>query len=322
MPLIIWLCRLAFAVLQPCLKNIWNNVCVVKANIAFITLKPLLARIQIQKTMRFVHRLFLAMATLWLVGCAKELSTETGGNPPPDPSSCQIDRILLYDNNTIEDSLEVVYNGSNISRYVSLGTPGLIYDFTYTAGRISTSAIKFAGIALLQADFEYNTSGLPVKITIKEDFLQTGTLSTIQVFELTYNGAQLASHKVFGNGSGANLDLVAEFTYNWTGNNITSYLQKLYSQTDVMEVTVEIQTNNDTNQLKANNPQIFFTDPVFSIGGIGEFWPVLLNQNTVVRMTIVQGDAVQLAYENNSLGKLETMSVDGEKVQGFRYNCQ
>ena len=282
--------------------------------------------------MRFVHRFFIATATLWLVGCAKELSTETNGNPPIDNANCRIDTAFRLVGDPDGDTVIYVYDSQNKLlewRGTDYAVTGRHSKMFYTGARLDSN-ISYSNGTTVTARilFNYNTQNQLRKITVFGYEPMQTPLDTSYYHVLGYTGDLLTSNDVYNaetiGGAGV---LRSGIKYEYTGKNITRFiLDHFDTDGDYLDTdTIDITYSNKPNPFKASNPNHYFFDPLFFLMDYGFTWPNLLSEGTAMQYAIGGVPLLNFNYDYTPGGRLlnvkENITLDAHLIK-YKYSCE
>lgn len=149
------------------------------------------------------------------------------GEKDKDQNDCKILKTESFSGNNVDFRASYVYTDNRISK-VDVPQIGGYYTLEYTGDRITKRKYYENGTTVhdMYDQITYNTDGTINKIETFE-LVSGDTYERFATSSFTYTNGKLSKLQFFEDWGGS-VDLVEEYTYMFTGNNITSMIIKDY----------------------------------------------------------------------------------------------
>lgn len=251
----------------------------------------------------------IVVTATFLLSCNSKKDVEAGN------SSCKLTQEYRYVGGVKDDSVTYTYTGNKATKVQYGG--GEYYTLQYNGEYVTRRNNFQSRSSTTPSDFlqvTYNTDNTVQKIESLEkassgyavayrlDFSYTsGKLSKVTGYDVTNNVATK----------------IEEYTYTYTGENITSAVYKEIATGDTEAATFTY--DNKSNYFKAQNIQLLLIDAFLASDGLS--FPLIMSGNNVVGLTI-SGVPVQITYETDSKQNLTTIKVNNQNALAYTYQCQ
>lgn len=265
--------------------------------------------------MRLTKTLGLAiMATAFLFSACHKNDEEAAKQ-----TTCKLAKSVYYDQSGArEDSALFTYTGNNITQATATD---YYYTYEYAGERVSKRNLFGTG-ETTPAYFQqitYNTDGTPAKIETRVP--STGTNSDLyDRMDFQYNSGKIQKidYTDFSNGTAEKL---AEFTYTYTGSNITSVDITDLTTTPSQTYTFTYGYDSNPNYLKKQNSQIHFLDPFFGDAD-PTLMPLALSANNVTSLGVSGQGSTPLSYTLDEKQNLKDIKASTRSITSYTYQCQ
>ena len=238
---------------------------------------------------------------------------------PPTPK-CQLVRAEYLDGQGgIDDTSGYVYSGDRLTLIKHMNHSN---SLEYTNDRISRKNYQNNGSASPDAydQFTYNPDGT----LSKADFFVYGSgmvpVLLISV-EITYSGGKptKVTEKADTSAAGTGpLVALYEYTYTYTGNNITrTVVKELIGN---VSETIDYEYDSNTNFFPKNPPAIL-TDILFE-DYAGDLLPLVFSANNVTKVIQTGGPTVNVSYVTDTNKNLTELRINGIPIVKYYHNCQ
>jgi hypothetical protein len=257
---------------------------------------------------------FLASALL-LSACKKD----DDDDDTPANVTCKLDKSVYFDGNGArEDSALFTYTGDKITRAV---TTDYYYTYEYSGDRVSRRNFFETG-ETTPAYFQritYNADGTPNKI---ETLIPTtGTNAELyDQMNFIYSSGKLQKIDYLEY-DGTTSEKTAEFTYTYTGNNITSATITDLSTTPSQSLTLNYTYDTNPNALLKQNASIYYLDPFFGDAD-PSLLPLTFSQNNAVSLGAQGQTPAPLTYTLDDRQNLKDIKVASRFIVAYSYKCQ
>ncbi len=270
------------------------------------------------KHLKFYLFALLALPIL-STSCKKDDDEEQ--QPQPDPVCKTVKAYIYGQGGAIEDSVIYTYTGTQITKMEVLGEGHVALE--YANNRVSKRSYFDPTLPTTATDYAtyiYNTDGTVSKIDYFE--YMGGSYSKWRSVSVTYTAGKYNKVSISEDDGTGNFILVEDYTYTYTGNNITTVVANSY----VNGVVDDTFTANYTYDTKANyftkqNPLFMFTDPF-----LGEFdgtlLPLLVSTNNSTAITVMGMPVATFNYQVDSKDNITRFDVSGDPFIGYAYQCQ
>jgi len=267
------------------------------------------------KLLKTVSLSFITLSFL-LASCKKEDN---------ESKNCGILKTELYEANTVAFRGYYTYTNNQITK-VEVPEIGGYYLLDYTGDKITKRNFFVNGSSVIDMydQISYNADGTINKI---ETFELVGPGNTYERYNLTtfiYTNGKLSKLQIFEDWGNAT-ELIEEYTYTYTGNNITSFVYKDLETFQTKNFTFQYNTEN--NFYHALNSHILLADPVLSsVDGMfpviaGELLPLVLSANNATSIQEDNTAAMPIEYTKDENGNITALRIDGEQRIGYAYRC-
>ncbi len=257
--------------------------------------------------------LIFITATTLIFSCKK--------NDTESQTTCRATKVNYFQtgSNPI-DSAVYTYTGDKVSK-VQLSSQN--YTIEYTGNNL-TKKNYFISAAATPEFYDlisYNTDNTISKV---ETFSRSSgsTYELVWRVDFAYTGGKLT--KVTSNEVNNNVSSgFDEFTYTYSGNNITSASYRDLTDPSLPAETINYSYDNNPNYLKKQNSQILLVDAFFSdLDGL--FIPLVVSENNVVSISGAVG-SVSVTYEidnNQNLRDFRIMQGPQQlALSRYTYTC-
>ena len=261
--------------------------------------------------------LLLSVLSLLVISCQKE--PDGSVLTPPTPK-CQLVRAEYLDGQGgVDDTSGYVYSGDRLTMIKHMGHNN---SLEYTNDRISKKFYQDNGSASADAydQFTYNPDGT----LSKADFYVygPGQVPVLLIsIEITYSGGKptkvIEKADTSSAGTGP-LVALYEYTYTYTGNNITRTVAKEL----IGNVSENIDYEYDSNSnFFPKNPSTLLTDLLFE-DYAGDLLPLVFSANNVTRVIQPGGPSVNVSYVTDTNKNLTELRINGIPIVKYYHKCQ
>lgn len=263
--------------------------------------------------MNLMKTLGLALpgAVLLFTSCKKDDTTNT-------TPGCKVTKAYTFNftSNTPSDSAIYVYNGTKVSK-LTMGGDDMVLE--YSGNNITRRNFITGGSATADGydQVSYNADGTISKI---ESFGRVSS-TAYQAYErvdFAYTAGKISKMTLWDLTNGtATKEL--EYTYTFTGNNISSVDETDYSFNPAVTATYNYTYDTNANYYQKQNPQALLVDPY--MGGVdGLFLPIFFSGNNV---TALASDSytLNIGYTIDDQQNLKEVSIERLKFM-YNYQCQ
>lgn len=269
--------------------------------------------------MYFTKTLSLAFlgAAILFTACKKD---DDDGDAPAQ-QTCRVTKAVYFDDATgsRDDSANYTYTGDKITKVTF--SDGYYYNIEYAGDKVSKKSGFYAGTntADYYQQITYRTDGTIEKIDTYVDTLGTGSNYVYWVrYEFTYASGKIS--KIGGFVPFLTPDKVLEYTYTFSGNNVTSVAIADLTASPATTTTLSYTYDTNPNYYKKQNGQIHFIDALFADAD-PRFLPLAISDNNVTRLA-GSGGSTNISYTLDSRQNLRTLNVDGAPSVEYTYQCQ
>jgi hypothetical protein len=268
------------------------------------------------KLLKIASLSFLALCFI-LTSCKKEDDTAQ--------SECRILKTESYSGNNVAFKGSYIYTDNRITK-VEVPEIGGYYTLEYTGDRITKRKYYENGITThdMYDLISYNTDGTISKIE-SFDRVSGTTYERYAISSFSYTNGKLSKLQLFEDWGGST-DLIEEYTYTLTGNNITSLTYK--DMESLQTGTITFQYNSEMNPYHTQNSQMLLIDPFLSsIDGMfpfvaGDLLPLVLSANSMTSVREDNTTPIKIEYTKDEKGNVTSLLMDGEKVYSYAFECQ
>ena len=259
----------------------------------------------------------LIVSAFVLSSCQKE--PDGSVLTPPTPK-CQLVRAEYLDGQGgVDDTSGYVYSGDRLTLIKHMNHSN---SLEYTNDRISKKFYQDAGSASPDAydQFIYNPDGT----LSKADFYVygAGQVPVLLIsIEITYSGGKptKVTEKVDTTSAGTGpLIAIYEYTYTYTGNNITRTAVKDLIGNTTQNVDYEYDSNAN---FFPKSPSTLLTDLLFE-DYAGDLLPLVFSTNNVTRIVPPGAPAVNVSYVTDSNKNLTELRINGMAIVKYSHKCQ
>lgn len=263
---------------------------------------------------------FLGSALLF-TSCKKD-----DDDAPDNTQTCKVDKQYYFDDGgtTASDTASYTYNGDKIS---SVNVSGITMNYEYSGNNVTKRNWMVPGVTTPAAydQITYNTDGTINKV--ETFFLEQGSTNYLPVWrtDFTYTSGKIAGISQWDQSSGTEVKL-AEYTYTFTGNNITQLTLTDFEDPSAPETfTINVAYDGNNNYTKKQNAQAFLIDPF--IGNLnfidqGLFLPLFFSANNVTAFS-AGTSSYPVTYKLDDKQNLTEINVpDLDTRTTFTYLCQ
>jgi hypothetical protein len=268
--------------------------------------------------MYFTKTLSLAFlgAAILFTACKKD---DDDGDAPAQ-QTCRVMKAVYFDSTGGRgDSINYTYSGDKITK--ATFSDGYYYNFEYTGDRVSKKSGFAAGTNTAEyfQQITYRSDGTIEKIETHIDTLGTGSNYLLyERYEYTYASGKISKIGWFLPLFTANK--VLEYTYTFTGNNVSSVAIADLTTSPATTSTLSYTYDTNPNYYKKQNGQIHFIDIIFGDSDPTLF-PLAISDNNVTRVT-GPSNTTNIGYTLDSRQNLRTLNVGGAPLIEYTYQCQ
>lgn len=261
--------------------------------------------------------LLLSVLSLFITSCQKE--PDGSVLTPPTPK-CQLVRAEYLDGQGgVDDTSGYVYSGDRLTLIKHIGHSN---SLEYTNDRISKKFYQDAGSPSADAydQFTYNPDGT----LSKADFYVygAGQVPVLLIsIEITYSGGKptKVTEKADTTSTGTGpLVALGEYTYTYTGNNITRTVVKDLIGNTTQNIDYEYDSNAN---FFPKNPSTLLTDLLFE-DYAGDLLPFVFSANNVTKAIQAGSPAVNVSYVTDSNKNLTEFRINGMAIVKYTHKCQ
>lgn len=254
----------------------------------------------------------LVCSGLFFSSCQKEADeTQVDEN-------CKRNKGYYYnDNGTIEDSATYTYTGNNITRVT---TSTNAYTLEYNNNNVvRRNYYNLGSNTIIGYDaISYNGGNQITKI---ERYDGAGTAATNwQNIEISYASGKVTK-VIITEKSGSAFVPTYEYTYVYTGENITSVAEKEMINGQSATYTYTYAFDTKENYFKNTSSQFITTEPLFSEFD-GSILPLFLSANNATAITLpILPIQLPIAYEVDTKANVTGVNVLGQPLIKYFYTC-
>ena len=235
----------------------------------------------------------------------------------PGQQTCRVSKVVYFDAGTREDSATYTYTGDKITK-ATFGD-GYYYTFEYSGDRVTKRSgfEKGTTTAEYYQQISYNSDGTISKIESYEPGTTSG-FTVYERYEYTYASGKISKISYFV--PDFSTTRVGEYTYTYTGNNVTGVSLTDFSQTPNTTSALTYTYDTNPNYYKKQNGQIHFIDLIFGDTDPTLF-PLAISENNVTRITGTQG-GIPVSYSLDDKQNLRNFNISGDLLAQYTYQCQ